>query len=442
MNISQRIERLPVTPFLNKVLFVTGIGWTFDAMVTGMVPNVLAAIDKEWQLSKEQKGLFSSIGMLGMAFGAALSGMLADRFGRRKVMAGTIFLFGLASLLSGFSTNFTMLVVLRFLTGMGLGGFLPTASTVISEYAPTKVRGRYGVLLESFWAWGWILAALVGYLLIPRYGWRIALYTTAIPMLVSFVLYRYIPESPRYLAQKGFIDEADAILDEMEIEAGLEPVVHKTADEVMTRKKVSLTDLWNRQFRISTIVLWVIWFGINFGYYGFVLWTPSLLIDKGFDLVKSFGFTLIMCLAQLPGYYSSAYLVEKIGRKKVLSIYFFGTAVAAWLFGHAGSEMTIIIYGCLLYFFALGAWGCVYAYTPEVYPTEVRGSGVGWAAAFGRLGAFSAPFVVPVVYRAFGAEKGFTYVFILLMAVFFLVSVVVTLIGKETMGKTLEEINQ
>ena len=124
-----------------------------------------------------------------------------------------------------------------------------------------------------------------------------------------------------------------------------------------------------------------------------------------------------------------------------LSLYFAGTAVAAWLFGHAASITEVLIFGSLLYFFSLGAWGCVYAYTPEVYPTSARGSGSGWATAFGRLGAFTAPFVVPVIYNFYGTEIGYTYVFIMLTAVFALVALVVAILGKETMGKSLEEIS-
>jgi putative MFS transporter len=151
---------------------------------------------------------------------------------------------------------------------------------------------------------------------------------------------------------------------------------------------------------------------------------------------------LIMCLAQLPGYYSAAYLVERIGRKIALTLFFTGTAVAAWLFGHANSTQNVLIFGSLLYFFSLGTWGCVYAYTPEVYPTAARASGSGWAASFGRLGAFIAPFIVPVIYQNYGKEIGYTYVFGLLTAVFFIVALVVLLFGKETAGRSLEEIQQ
>lgn len=444
-NITSRIDRLPSTPMLKKILLLTGIGWMFDAMDQGMVAGVMAAIGKDWRLTTGQLGLLGSSGMLGMALGAAISGMAADRWGRRMVITTTLVIFGIASALSGFAVNFPMLLVLRFLTGFGLGGELPAASTLVSEYSPTRIRGRNVIFLESFWAWGWIISALVAYSLIPFYGWRVAFWVGAIPALFAAYLRKAVPESPRYLELVGKHKEADELVSIMEKQAGITDKFENSRTEAqnkISKVHVSFIDLWSKKYIRSTIVLWVIWFGINFGYYGFVLWTPSLLVGKGFAQVKSFEFTLIMCLAQLPGYFSAAYLVERVGRKIVLSVYFAGTALAAWLFGHAGSTNEVLIYGCLLYFFSLGAWGCVYAYTPEVYPTAARASGSGWAAAFGRLGAFTAPFVVPVIYKSYGTQVGFTYVFIMLTAVFAIVSLVVALIGKETMGKSLEEISE
>ena len=222
------------------------------------------------------------------------------------------------------------------------------------------------------------------------------------------------------------------------IASGVEPVAAKDAkSDASSTETNSFKNLWSKKNIRSTAVLWVLWFGINLGYYGFVLWTPSLLVAKGYDLVTSFGFTLIMCFAQLPGYVCAAVLVEKIGRKPVLVIFLLGTAVSAWFFGHAVGTTQILIMGCLLYFFALGAWGCIYAYTPELYPTAIRGLGVGWAAAFGRVGALIAPFIVPALYGFFGTESGFTFVFILLTVVFVLVALVILIFGKETKGKAL-----
>lgn len=441
MNIASRIDRLPMTPMLKKILLLTGIGWMFDAMDQGMVSGVMAAIGKEWALSTGQIGWLGSVGMLGMILGAALSGMAADKWGRRAVIMWTLVIYGISSILSGLAVNFTMLIILRFLTGFGLGGELPAASTLVSEYSPTKIRGRNVIILESFWAWGWIIAAFVAYMLIPVYGWRVAFFVGGVPALFAAVFRIAVPESPRYLQSVGKHDEAEALVQKMETQANITSQ-EKAADEPVDNNiKASFFELWSKDYLRSTVVLWVIWFGINFGYYGFVLWTPSLLVAKGFALTKSFEFTLIMCLAQLPGYFSAAYLVEKLGRKKVLAIYFAGTALSAWLFGHADSVEQILIFGSLLYFFSLGSWGCVYAYTPEVYPTFFRATGSGWAAAFGRIGAFIAPFIVPVVYNYFGTETGYTNVFIMLTAVFVAVALVVIIFGKETMGKSLEEIS-
>jgi len=444
VHISSRIDRLPSTPMLKKILLLTGIGWMFDAMDQGMVAGVMADIKINWGLSIGQVGLLGSIGLLGMALGAALSGMVADKWGRRTVIMLTLIIYGVSSILSGLAINYPMLLVLRFITGFGLGGELPAAATLISEFSPTNIRGRNVIFLESFWAWGWIVATLVSLLLIPAFGWRIAFIIGGVPALFAAIVRRAIPESPRYLESVGKVKEADEIVSKMEKQAGITTILEGMdvkAQSKTYKLHINLLDLWSKKYVRSTLVLWIVWFGINFGYYGFVLWTPTLLVTKGFTLVKSFEFILIMCLAQLPGYFSAAYLVEKVGRKNVLSIYFAGTALAAWLFGHAGSTPEVLIYGCMLYFFSLGAWGCVYAYTPEVYPTVARASGSGWAAAFGRLGAFVAPLVVPIIYKTYGSENGYTYVFIMFALVFVAVSLVVGVFGKETMGKSLEEIS-
>lgn len=442
-SISQRIEELPVTPMLWRVLFLTGIGWLFDAMDQGMVSGVMAAIGKSWKLTPADLGLLGSASAVGMAIGAAIAGMVADKYGRRAVVTFTLVLYGVASALSGLATNFTMLLFFRFLTGLGLGGELPAASTLVSEFSPAKARGRMVVLLESFWAWGWIIAALIAYLLIPVYGWRIGFFLGGVPALYAAYLRKGIPESPRYLEQKGYFKEADEIVAKMEQQAGVINKKETIVNQPEGKKSSSITvfDLWSKAYARRTFVLWILWLGINFGYYGFVLWTPTLLVGKGFSLVRGFEFTLIMSIAQLPGYYSAAYLIEKIGRKPVLVMYLTGTALSAYLYGQAASVNAVLAFGCLLYFFSLGAWGAVYAYTPEVYPTRVRGSGAGWAAAVGRIGAIAAPYIVGLVYQAKGKQVGFTYVFLMLTIVFALVAVVVAIAGIETKGQTLDEIN-
>jgi len=442
LGIAQRIDRLPMTKSLWKLLGLVGIGWLFDAMDQGMVSGVIAAIGDDWVLTIGEKGWLQSAGVFGMILGAALSGIAADRLGRRAVIMWTLLIFSIGSLLSGFALNYPMLIASRFITGFGLGGELPAASTLVSEYSPVKHRGRNVVILESFWAWGWIAAALVSYLAIPALGWRAAFFIGAVPALFAAFIRMAVPESPRYLEERGRYTEADALVGKLEGEAGIAyngEIANSAAGKASKPSMLkSIGSIWTREHRRATAVLWVIWFGINFGYYGFVLWTPSFLVAQGLDLVKSFQFTLIMCLAQLPGYLVAAVLIERIGRKPVLTIFMAGTAVAAWLFGHAGTVGESLGFGCLLYFFALGAWGCVYSYTPELYPTSIRGIGVGWAAAFGRIGAFVAPLIVPVLYKWFGEAAGFTLVFVILTAVFLIVALTVLIFGTETKGKSLK----
>ena len=420
----------------------------FDAMDQGMVAGVIASIGLEWELTTAQLGLLGSSGVLGMLLGAFIAGLAADRWGRRTIVLVTLLVFSLGSLLCGLAPGFEWLLVFRFITGIGLGGELPVVTTMVSEFSSLKNRGRNVVIVESFWAWGWIMAAFVAYLAIPLYGWRVAFFIGAVPALFAAALRFLIPESPRYLERKGRLTEADNIVRGMERSIGVDLDISEQeeikSESPPVSKKISplaaIASLWKKEYRKSTVVLWVLWFGVNLGYYGFVLWTPSFLVAQGYDLVRSFEFTLYMCFAQIPGYLTAALLIEKIGRKRVLTVFLVGTACAAWFFGHATSLPLVILSGCLLYFFALGTWGCVYSYTPELYPTAIRTSGAGAASAFGRVGAFIAPMIVPVVYAFVGPEYGFELVFVLLTVVFILVALVVGILGVETKGKVIPEI--
>ena len=437
--ISERLESLPMSKMTWSILLIIGIGWMFDAMDQGMVSGVLKMVQNDWGLSMFELSWMTSAGIFGMIIGAALSGALSDRFGRRTVVLYTLLIYSIGSFLCGIADNYWMMIIFRFITGFGLGGELPAASTLVSELSPLKSRGRNVIILESFWAWGWILASMVAYLVIPAYGWRMAFFIGAVPALFAAILRFKIPESPRYLELSGQRDKALKVITDMENAADVRFDGEDTPLKVSEKKAwyEEFKMLWSRANLRTTTVLWIIWFGINFGYYGFVLWTPTLLFEQGFDIVKSFEFTMIMCFAQLPGYFCAAVLFERWGRKPTLILFFAGTAVAAWLFGHSDTETMILATGCLLYFFALGAWGCVYSYTPELYPTDVRGSGNGWASAFGRIGAFIAPFVVPILYSGFGTDDGFTMVFIILSMAFAFVAVIVAVFGKETKGQSL-----
>ncbi|WP_341282398.1 MFS transporter [Paenibacillus sp. FSL H8-0537] len=386
-----------------KLLFSAGLSWMFDAMDVGMLSFIVAALSVEWGLGTEQIGQLTAINSIGMAVGAAAAGALADRYGRRTILLWTLLIFSAASGLSALAGTFTVLCLLRFVGGFGLGGELPVASTLVSESVPVKDRGRAIVLLESFWAGGWIVAALVSYFVIPAYGWRAAFIIGAVPALYALYLRRAIEDSPRYVAQKGKV--------------------------LPLRQR--LAAIWSPKHRRSTIMLWLLWLTVVFSYYGMFLWLPTVMVLKGFGLVKSFQYVLLITLAQLPGYFTAAYFIEKLGRKFVLVTYLLLTAVSAIWFGSATTEGMLLAAGACLSFFNLGAWGAMYAYTPEQYPTAVRATGAGFAASFGRIGGIIGPYMVGMLVAG---GTSIQTVFIIFFVAIVCGALAVAFLGKETKG--------
>ncbi|MBC8016443.1 MAG: MFS transporter, partial [Sporomusaceae bacterium] len=429
MDIVTRLERVPVGKFHYHLLIITGLGWMFDAMDTGIIAFVLPVLIKSWGLTATQVGYIGSIGLVGMALGAILSGSAADRFGRKKIFAGTLVIYSIATGLCGLAWNLESLLVFRFLVGFGLGGQLPVAVTLVSEYAPPTARGKMIVLLESFWGLGWLAAALIAYLVIPHYGWNIAFLIGALPALYVFKIWKSVPESVHYLLGKGRIEEAHAIVKQMEESAGIEVVEIMIAPQIQKSPPVTFADLWAPKFMKRTIMLWILWFGIVYSYYGIFTWLPSLMVGQGYSVIKTFEYVLIMTVAQLPGYFAAAYLVDRIGRKATLSTFLAASAICSYFFGQGGSSTTVLMWGSLMSFFNLGAWGVVYTYTPELYPTRIRALASGWAAAIGRVGGILAPIIVGFMITG---NDGFNNVFMMFAAVMLIIAAVVWVMGEET----------
>ncbi len=438
----ERLEKLPVGSFHYKLLAVTGLGWLFDAMDTGLISFVLPILAKEWGLAPEQMGWIGSVGFIGMALGAVISGTIADRIGRKLVFSLTVILYSLATGACALSWNYESLLLFRFLVGFGLGGELPVAATLMTEYAPTRLRGRFIVLLESFWGLGWLAAACIAYLLIPQYGWQIAFFIGALPAVYVFMIRLHMPESVRYLISKSRISEAQEIILMLEKKLGVEsaPFDEELTDIEKGSARTAapkLSSLWSGMFARRTLMLWLAWFGINFSYYGIFMWLPSIVFQQGFTVVKTFEYVLLMTLAQLPGYYCAAWLVDVIGRKYTLSLFLLVSGVASYFFGNAGSPGELLMWGATMSFFNLGAWGVLYTYTPELYPTAIRALGSGWAAGFGRIGSMIAPAMVGVM---IGSKMNSGDIFMLFAGVFVAVAAVVVGLGVESHKKSLEEI--
>ncbi|KAA6447783.1 MFS transporter [Bacillus swezeyi] len=390
-----------------KLLGIAGLGWLFDAMDVGILSFIIAALHAEWNLTPEQMSWIGSVNSIGMAVGAFVFGLLADRVGRKYVFMITLLFFSVGSGLSAMTTTLTAFLILRFFVGMGLGGELPVASTLVSETVAPERRGRIVVLLESFWAFGWLAAALISYFIIPTYGWQIALLITALPAFYALYLRIALPDSPKY----------------EKLDQQRKPTVLENVKSV-----------WSRRYVRSTVMLWVVWFCVVFSYYGMFLWLPSVMVMKGFSMIKSFEYVLVMTLAQLPGYFSAAWLIEKAGRKMVLILYLLGTAASAYFFGTAESLALLLTAGMFLSFFNLGAWGALYAYTPEQYPTAIRGTGSGMAAAFGRIGGILGPLLVGYLV---GQGTALSMIFLIFCIAVLAAVAAIFFLGAETKQKEL-----
>jgi MFS transporter, putative metabolite:H+ symporter len=256
-------------------------------MDVGLISFVMAALEVQWGLDGTTLSWVASIGFVGMAIGAGLGGLLADRIGRRQVFAVTLLVYGLATGAAALFWSVAAVLVLRFVIGLGLGAELPVAATLVSEFAPARIRGRVVVMLEAFWAIGWLLAALIGYFVIPLSddGWRWALALGAVPAVYAAAVRFGLPESVRFLERRGHVDEAEAAVRRFEHSAGVRPLATRLSPVGESEPVPGPAALWQLGTRLRTASLWLVWFGVNFSYYGAFIWLPTLLVASGLDRI-------------------------------------------------------------------------------------------------------------------------------------------------------------
>lgn len=390
ITLDEAIDSIGFGRFQRKLMLICGLGWAADAMEVLLIAYALPEIGKEWGLSAAQVGLLGTAIFLGMLAGAWGWGRLSDRIGRKTGFISTVAIDSVFGLLSAFAPSFAWLVVLRALTGFGVGGTLPVDYSMFAEYLPTRKRGQYLVLLEAFWALGSVFAAGLAWLVVPTLGWRWLLALSALPGILIFFIRRQIPESPRYLMVSGNLNAAEKVLERVAAENGRSlPPIKLLAHTATPSGRVA--DLWKPGLRRTTLLLWTIWFAISLGYYGVFTWLPNYFRSTGMQLLPVYQNAFILALAQLPGYFSAAFLVERLGRRRTLGIYLLASAAFTGLFAAANSLNMLVSMGVFMSFFALGAWGALYAATPEAYPTRLRGTGMGAASGMTRIAGAIAP---------------------------------------------------
>ncbi|MGK6312469.1 MFS transporter [Neorhizobium sp. DT-125] len=408
ITMDEALNRAGAGTYQRRLMGIFGLVWTADAMQVLAVGFTAASIAATFGLTVPQALQTGTVFFLGMLLGAIGFGRLADRIGRRQVLIVTVACDALFGTLSIFAPDFTILLVLRFLTGAAVGGTLPVDYAMMAEFLPAKNRGHWLVLLEGFWAVGTLIVALAAWaasLAEVADAWRYIFAVTALPAIIGIGLRFLVPESPLYLMRSGRGDEAKAIVDRMLVVNGHAKLPAETG--LVTPPPVQASGIFSGELRQRSMMILAIWFLVSVSYYGVFTWMPARLAGEGFGFVRGYGFLVLVALAQLPGYALAAYGVEKWGRKPTLIGFCLLSALGCLLFVMAPFALLIGISLLVMSFALLGTWGALYAYTPELYPTTSRATGMGAAGAMARLGGLLAPSLVGyVVAQGFGLTIG------------------------------------
>lgn len=439
--VAARLERLPMTSYQWWLFVIIATAWLFDSMDLAALTFILAPISSDFNLSGTMAGALATVSFGGMIVGASFAGVLGDRFGRRPVFTTSMIVWGVGSLVAALSWDLSSLLVARLLIGLGMGAEFPVAQAMLSEFVPARNRGKFLGWLEGFWPIGFIVCGALALFMVPSIGWRSIFYVLTACSVFALIIRWRLPESPRWFVSVGRLSDAERTLRKVEAKVQrasgrpLPPVLTDIDDDAAESER-SLRSLFSSTYRKRTVMMWLVWFCTLLGYYGITTWMGKLLADSGMSIANSIEYVVLMALWGIPGFLLASWLLDKIGRKPVISGFIFISAIAAYVYSGATSPAEVLITGSIMQFFFFGMWSALYAYTPEVFPSRARATGCGTSSAFGRAGAMIGPLILPLVMNAAGVGTAF----IVVGCFFVLGGVLVLVLGPETRNKVLEEV--
>jgi putative MFS transporter len=425
-----------LTRFHRKAVLVTGVAWTFVAMeilLVGFVQPIFASL---WDLNGRMQGLVNSAALAGSLVGSLVLGRLADRIGRRTIFQYAILWYAVFTALTALSWGPWSVMTFRFLAGLGLGGLLVVDPSMLAEYLPPQRRGRLLVFLDFWWPVGLLLATGLSYVFLgptfDRFGdwsWRYLFVAAAFPAFLAFLVRRTLPESPYFLARNGRSGEAAEVLTEI---AGRP--VGEAEFKAQAEPRTSIRELVAGSLRLRAVSTALVWIALNVSYYGLFLWLPFVLqAEKSFTIDVYLLLTL-SALSQFPGYGAAIWLVERIGRKPTLAAFLLLGGLSAYAFAVADTEAVYITALFFVGFFNLGAWGAVYPYTAELFPTRLRSSAFGLMEGVGKGAAIAGPYIFGNLKDATGSTTWSLTFVAIVMAVG---GIVAGVFGSETRGQKL-----
>ncbi|MBV9323274.1 MAG: MFS transporter [Chloroflexi bacterium] len=439
--VAARLNRLPVARLHWGMVLRLSLGEFFDLYDLFMVSYVGAALVASNFLTRDLLPWFVASGFFGMFVGVLGFAVVADVVGRRSAFLITLLIYSIATLLTAFSPNAAVLLVLRFIAGIGIGAELVIIDTYISDLVPPHSRGRFIAVAQTAGFLGAPAVALVSFLLIPTNflweGWRWVMVVGGAGALLFWYLRSSLPESPRWLESRGRHAEAEAIVADFEREVEREtagPLPAAVATPVVVSKKLPFRDIWKPPYRTRTIMMTIFQFCQTFGYYGFTAWATTLVVAKGFTLVTSLQYTFLIALLAPVGGVFAYFLLDRVERKWLVVVVALLIAVFGLGFGFAQTAALVLLTGALVTFcnnvFSVG----LHTYGAEIFPTRARATGAGFTYAWSRLSSALSAFII----AALLASSGVPAVFMVIAGAMVIAAGVVALLGPEVKDRPVE----
>ena len=444
-NIGARLDRLPISKWHYNVLILMGLGLFIDSFDNYMGGVILADLVKSGWSSNYLNATFASATMGGLFIGSLFAGFAGDHLGRKFAYQINLLIFGFAAIAAAFSTDMTMLIIFRGLMGIGLGAELVIGFGTFPEFVPARVRGRWVSFLSLIANVAPPIAILTAYFVIPIFGWRAMFGIGGVAAIIVWALRHGLPESPRWYESRGEIAKAEEILtkveSEIELEKGikLSPVEAEPSSVEQVVKKVSFLQLFKGVLLRRTIVASAVLIAMNTIVYTVLNWVPTIFVQSGISVTKSTGMMALIMFGAPFGVFISSQIVDKFPRKKMAIILLLVIGLLGYFYSLQRTEEAIVIVGFILtvinYIFTCFACS---VYVPELWPTEARMRGMGFANAVGRVSAVFSPYGVAWLLSNYGSIA----VFIGLGVVLTLIALIVGTLGVETRNKSLEEIGK
>ena len=452
--LSARLQRLPTTRYTCAFVLLLAGAFIVEAFDIGSLSVILPILKPLMHLSAAQVGMLAASSTVGITIGMIPAGLLADRFGRKRVLVGGMLWLSGLTLVSALAPDFRTLLILRSLSGLGMGATFIMPYALLVELVSSRTRAGFAGVLEASLGIGYVAVPLLGLVVLPNFApdiaWRVFLLIAGLPITYVWVLWKYLPESPRWLSRAGRSDEAERIVAEIEERVERltgaplpEPVVTRELEASLggEHQRVGLRtvlEVWQPPYLVRTLAMTIGAFSTFSLFYVSVNYIPSIFVAKSIGLSNALILSLMVTSSQIPGKLLNGVVSDFLGRKPTYALFALVALVGAYFFGQSSDPIAMMGWGCLFLFAASGSAPSYKMWYAEQYPTPIRAIGQATCEGIGGklFGGVVWTAVFPVLVEAFGIGTTMT-----LIAVIGLVTlIVVVAFAPETAGCSIEEL--